>query len=164
MADKYTEFFLNSNINIIAYECIEISHPSFTKIYRLVRNNTLGLTVGVNTYEYCPMKITPISQRDDLDQFIKIELGDLGEIIPIEIDNIFQENSFATLPTVIYNVFKSDNLVLTDPLFGPILLEIKTFTFNKNGCMFEAKAPSLNVQRVGEYYRLDRFPALKGFL
>jgi hypothetical protein len=30
--------------------------------------------------------------------------------------------------------------------------------------MFEAKAPSLNVNKTGELYTFDRFPMLKGFL
>ena len=164
---KYTEFFLNSPSNVVQLELIEISHSAFSKIYRIVRNNTSGVTVKLETgsyatFDYYPLKITPISQQDDLDQILKIELGDLGEIIPVELDAVHAANKYNEKPVLIYRTYRSDDL--EEILFGPINLEVKSFAFTKNGAAFEAIAPSLNINKTGEFYTIDRFPTLKGFL
>jgi hypothetical protein len=89
-------------------------------------------------------------------------MGDLGEIIPMELDLVEQADGFLTKPTLKYRNFRSDDL--ENVLYGPVTLEIKTFSFNREGCLFEAKAPSLNVSKTGEIYSLDRFPMLRGML
>lgn len=163
----YTEFFLNCKTNVIQLELVEIYHPNFSKIYYLVRNATDGVTVkledGLNYFfQYCPLKISLANEKDDLDQIIKIQMGDLGEIIPMELDLVEQADGFLTKPTLKYRNFRSDDL--ENVLYGPVTLEIKTFSFNREGCLFEAKAPSLNVSKTGEIYSLDRFPMLRGML
>lgn len=164
--DSYIEFFLNSSSALVQLETIEISHPSFSQVFRLVRNATNGLRLvdGTNNIDfmYVPMRITPTSQRDNLDQIIKIEMGDLGEILPQELDRIYNNFGFSEKPKISYKVYRSDMLIYSLPIHGPILLEIKTFNFTNEGCNFEAKAPSLNINRVGEFYGLTQFPMLKG--
>ncbi|RTL04407.1 DUF1833 domain-containing protein [Candidatus Dependentiae bacterium] len=164
---NYYDYFLNSNSSVIHIELLEISHSAFTQTYRIVRNMTSGVTVTTEEaedhfFQYYPLKVTPLSSNDDLDQAIKITLGDLGEILPKELDNIFNDLNFTEKPTVKYRVYRSDDL--TQPLVGPLLLEVQTFNFNKEGSVFEAKAPSLNVNTTGELYNLTRFPMLRGFL
>ena len=164
---RYTEFFLNSKSSVVQLETLEISHPNFTKIYRVVRNAVEGITATLEngnsaTFDYYPLQIENAGVRDDLDQSIKINLGDLGEVLPKELDKVSSSDGFGTKPVVIYRTYRSDDL--TRPLFGPVTLEVSTFAFNREGSTFEAKAPSLNINKTGEIYSLDRFPMLRGFL
>lgn len=164
---SYAEFFLKSSGAIVQLECLEISHSAFTKTYYVVRNATNGITV---TYEnsvayahtYYPLKIQSLGSRSDLDQGLRIDLGDLGEVLPKELDAVTSADGFEEKPVVKYRTFRSDDL--DNVLFGPLVLEVKTFSFSREGSTFEAKAPSLNINKTGELYKLDRFPMLRGFL
>ena len=164
---NYAEFFLKSKSSVVQLETLEISHPNFTKIYRVVRNAVEGVTVklenGTNAvFTYYPLQIENAGVRDDLDQSIKINLGDLGEVLPKELDEVSSKGGFGIKPIVVYRTYRSDDL--SRPLFGPVTLEVSTFAFNREGSTFEAKAPSLNINKTGEIYSLDRFPMLRGFL
>jgi len=163
----YAEFFLKSKSNVVQLETLEISHPNFTKIYRIVRNSVNGISAKLETletvsFEYYPLQIENAGIRDDLDQVIKINLGDLGEVLPKELDQVSSNSGFGVKPSVIYRTFRSDDL--SRPLFGPVVLEVSSFAFNREGSTFEAKAPSLNISKTGEVYNIDRFPMLRGFL
>jgi hypothetical protein len=175
----YSEYFLNSRANVVQLELLEISHPNFTKIYRIVRNATDGVIVKLEdgtrqVFDYYPLKIQPSKTSDDLDCVFKIDLGDLGQILPQELDTVALATNaayaskstvptgFSIKPVVKYRTYRSDDL--SKPLFGPLILEIKNLSFGKAGVSFEAKAPSLNVSKTGELYKIDRFPMLRGFL
>lgn len=163
----YEEYFLDRKASIMSYELLEISHSDFTQTYRVVQNAVAGVTVtletGVSrTFTYYPLKISASTTKDDLDYSINVQLGDLGSVLPLEMDAISSADGFGTKPSVVYRVYRSDDL--TTPLFGPLYLEIVSFTFKREGSQFEAKAPSLNISRTGEIYDLDRFPMLRGFL
>lgn len=163
----YSEFFLNSKSSVVQLELLEISHPNFSQVFQLVRNAVNGVTVtletGVSrTFTYYPLRIESNGSRDDLDQSFTFTLGDLGELLPKELDRVATANGFSTKPQVVYRTYRSDDL--TTPLFGPILLEVESFAFNREGCSFTAKAPSLNINKTGELYTLERFPMLRGFL
>lgn len=163
----YAEFFLKSKSSVVQLETLEIFHPDFTKVYRVVRNAVQGATVALEngsaaTFEYYPLSIENAGVRDDLDQAITVNLGDLGEVLPKELDEVSSNDGFGTKPTVVYRTYRSDDL--SRPLFGPVTLEVTSFAFNREGSTFEAKAPSLNVNKTGELYKLDRFPMLRGFL
>lgn len=163
----YTEFFLNCPSRIVQLECLEISHGSFTQTYYAVRNATQGVTVthedaSVHAYTYYPLRLSLSGPRDDLDHVLRVELGDLGELVPTEIDAVENADTFDELPIVKYRTYRSDDL--TAPLYGPLVLELKSFVFTRQGAVFEAKAPSLNVNRTGEIYSLPRFPMLRGLL
>ena len=164
---NYAEFFLKSKSSVVQLETLEISHPDFTKIYRVVRNAVQGLTAVLENgssvaFDYYPLAIENAGVRDDLDQAITVNLGDLGEVLPKELDEVSSNEGFGIKPTVVYRTYRSDDL--TRPLFGPVTLEVTSFAFNREGSTFEAKAPSLNVNKTGELYKLDRFPMLRGFL
>lgn len=159
----YSEFFLNSKISVVQVETIQISHPNFTKTYNIVRNVVDGFTTDdVGVFDYYPLRITPMGARNTLDSGIKIELGDLGEVLPLELDAIQAANGFSIKPSVTYRIYRSDDR--SAPIFGPLILQIVTFSFNKEGATFEAKAPALNVSKTGEVYTISRFPMLRGFL
>ncbi len=163
----YSEFFLNSRSSVVQLELIEISHSKFTKTYRVVRNAMQGVTVTLETgiaasFDYYPLRIASNGSKDDLDQSFNITLGDLGEVLPVELDSVASQDGFSEKPRVVYRTYRSDDL--TRPLFGPIVLEVDSFAFNREGSTFTAKAPSLNINKTGELYRLERFPMLRGFL
>lgn len=163
----YSEYFLNSESSVVQLETIEISHSAFTQPYYIVRNATLGVTVTLEDdtdqeFTYYPLKVTPLSSLDNLDQSIRIDLGDLGEVLPLELDAVSDALGFSEKPVVKYRIYRSDDL--SAPLVGPLLLEVTTFTFSREGSSFEAQAPSLNINRTGEAYKIARFPMLRGFL
>jgi hypothetical protein len=163
---NYTEFYLNSDSNIVQLETIELSHSDFTQTYRVVRNATNGITATTETgasvaFTYYPLAIDAAETRDNLDQSFKITLGDLGEILPTELDAVATADGFGEKPVLIYRTYRSD--VLTAPLFV-VTLEVESFTFNEQGSVFQAKAPSLNINKTGELYTFARFPMLRGFL
>jgi len=164
---NYADFFLRCASSIVQLELLEITHPSFTKKYRIVRNAVEGVTVKLETgeiatFDYYPLQISVGASRDDLDQSIVVNIGDLGEVLPKEMDAVKEANSFLTKPNVLYRTYRSDDL--TEPMLGPIFLQIEAFSFNKEGATFEAKAPALNVTKTGELYKFDRFVMLRGFL
>jgi Domain of unknown function (DUF1833) len=89
----YASFFLNSSSSVVQLETVDIYHPNFSKRYRVVRNALNGLTAtledsSVGIFEYYPLKIVPTGSSDDLDQTLSIQFGDLGSILPMEIDRV----------------------------------------------------------------------------
>lgn len=163
----YSEYFLNSSPAVGQLETIEISHPSFSSTKWVVRNHMNGLTAKLengNTqfFDYYPLRIESGGVRDNLDQSITVTLGDLGDMIPQEIDRIATANTFNVKPICKYRTYRSDDL--NQPLFGPVLLEVVTLGQTREGAAFVAQAPSLNVNKTGENYTMDRFPMLRGFL
>jgi hypothetical protein len=162
---NYSQFFLNSSSHVVQLELLEISHPDFSQVYRIVRNAINGVTVTLedassHTFDYYPVKITPTGSSNDLDQKIELQFGDLGEILPMELDRVLERPS--TKPTLLYRTYRSDDL--TAPLFGPQKFQINMITFKKEGALMEATAARLNLNTTGEVYTMDRFPILNGFL
>ena len=157
-----TEYFLNRPATVDKYECLSISHPSFSKTYNIVRNARLGITAESIVYEYYPLEIKSLGARPNLDSGFKINLGDLGEILPVELDNVATADTLNTKPVVIWRTYQSDDL--TQPLQGPLTLEISDFAFTHGACSFDAKAPSLNNNRTGENYSIAKFPMLRGVM
>lgn len=164
----YSEYFLNSRSSIVQLELVEITHPNFTQPYRIVRNATDGVTVDLAPSElavpfiYYPAKVEQLGARDDLDASIRVDLGEVGELVPNEMDQVREAGGFMTKPALRYWTFRSDQL--TTPIFGPIHLEVPNFSFNEQGTSFEARAPSLNSTKTGERLTLDRIPMQRGFL
>lgn len=163
----YTEFFLNSKSANAQLECLEFFHSSFSQTYRVVRNAVHGVTVThedtyPHDYTYYPLRLSLSGPRDDLDHILSIQFGDLGTIIPVELDALRAADTFGEKPQVVYRTYSWYNLDV--PLYGPLYLEVKRFTITKDGATFEAKAPSLNNATTGEKYSMSRFPMLRGLL
>lgn len=165
---NWTEYFLNSNSSIVQLEGLEISHPNFTQTYYVCRNcSRAGITLThedstSHAYIYYPLKIKAAVADETLECKLQITMGDLGEILPKEFDAVFAANGFGTKPTVKYRTWRSDDL--TTPLYGPLTLQITTFSSQADATQFDAGAPSLNINLTGEEYTIDRFPMLRGFL
>lgn len=163
----YSEFFLNSTGDIVQLELIEVSHPNFTQTYRIVRNAVAGVTVtledsSVQTFDYYPLQIKQSPVTDDLDQKVSITLGDLGQVLPQELDAVNSAGGFTIKPTLKYRTYRSDDLSV--PLYGPLVFELENLSFNDEGVSFDAVAPRLNQLSTGEIYTFERFPMLKGFI
>lgn len=162
----YVGFFLNGKRSTIQYETLQIVHPSFSKVYYLVRAGrdlTATLETGqVITFQRIPMRIRRLTSRADLDYGIGVDLGDLGELIPDEIDRARADGTLGIKPTVISRVYRSDDL--SSPMFGPLTLEAKNISLTRQGSTFEASAPSLNLTKTGERQTTDRFSTLRGLL
>jgi hypothetical protein len=163
----YSEFFLSSASSVVQLETFELSHSAFTETYRFVRNAIGGITaIDENSvskvFQYYPAKITPLGSSGTLDQSINVALGDLGEIIPLELDAVNTANSWLEKPEVVYRTYRSDNL--TVPLFGPVILEVSKINFNKKGASFDASARSFNNLTTGIIFDYVNYPGLRGYL
>lgn len=160
------EFYLNAPSAVIEYDCIDITHPSFSQPYYIVRNGTRGLAVGLEdgggtrNYLFYPVKVESLGFKDDIDQGFSMTFGDTGDILPDELDRVKAADGFGVFPVFTYRCYRSDDL--TQPIYGPIELEIRKLSTNHSGATFEAKSPSSNDGRTGEVYRIDRFPMLRG--
>lgn len=162
-----TDFFLGSTRAAVQLELLEITHSSFSKDYRIVRNSRKGITVTLETsevadFEYLPAKITSSGARNDLDVGIAVSFGDLGEILPKELDRVNAQDNYAEPPICNYRAYNSDDL--SAPMIGPYAFEIITLSQDRTGATFNAQAPGLNIAKTGELYRIDRFSMLRGFL
>ena len=156
------EYFLKAPVEIAQIELLEISHPSISQTYRIVRNNSEGLTFQGHTFEYYPCKITPAYDFDNLDFKIEVQLGDLGQIIAKELHNIQIAETQDIPVNVNYYILRSDDL--SQAMFTFENLEAHSFTFTKEGSSFVAQAKGLNTYETGETYNLDDYPYLIGFL
>lgn len=167
MTVALSQFFFSSKPSVVYLECVELYHPNFAvsgQTFRLVRNSASDLSLthegpaGPFTYTFAPMTIKPLSASSDLDQDIEITLGDVGDFIATELQNVMNSNGMLTRPTAKYRVYRSDDF--SAPLFGPINLRIDGLSMNREGASFKAKSASYNIVRTGEIYRTDRFPML----
>jgi hypothetical protein len=167
-ATDYVSFFLNSPSSVVNLETLEISHPSFSQTYWIVRNAIYGITATLEdgttqAFTYYPLGIKRAAATDDLDQVLNITLGDLGEMIPQEIDRCYAAGTMQTRPSCVFRSFRSDKLT-GGPMDGPYTFEITTLGLVAEGANITASAPRLNLNMTGESYRMDRFPSLRGFL
>lgn len=163
-----SEFFFSSSPAVVRLQLLEISHPSFSTTYRVVRNAVGGVSVthegpaGPFAYTHYPMKIRVVGSGNDLDQSVEVSFGDLGQTLPNEIASAMEENTMHTKPTMVYREYRSDDL--DAPLGTPLTLQITTIVFNRTGATFEAKPPAFNRTRTGELYTIAKFPMLRGFV
>lgn len=167
MTDPYVDFFLTASPSVIQLELIEISHPDFAQVYRYVRNLRAGVTVDLPdeaaaTFEYRPVNIRRLAESDDIAQGLAIDVGDPGEVLAVEHDNLAAADSFNVKPVLRYWCYRSDDL--TVPLVGPLVYEVRSFTTKGDQASIDAGAPERNQSGTGELYTFTRFPMLRGFL
>lgn len=161
-------YFLSSRADTVNVELIEISHPAFSQTYRRARNSTRdGIEVTLETGEaaafaFYPMAITEMGDQADLDTGIRIDFGDLGEVLRREYVRVKAANATDQKPKIVYRTYRSDDL--SAPLIGPLRLEATTFSFQREGASFEASAPYVNKNKTGETYNLTRFFTVRGFV
>ena len=120
----YTSFFLNASSGVVALECIEVSHPSFSKIYRYVKNDEDGIMAAGLSYAYQPMSIKRNNVTNDLDQVVSVTFADLDDELIKEIMKIRTGANSKVRPKFVYKVFRDDDL--STPMIQLQTLEIAT--------------------------------------
>lgn len=179
----YSDYYFTASVAVAELSLLEIEHPRFNPtIFRVQGDTTLQTLTGTTPlgdpkrgcivtheggagpfeYEYLPMKIEKLGSGTDMDQSIRVTLGDLGQILPAQLERVRLFNANNVKPIVRYRAYRSDDL--TAPLTTvPAIMEIKRIAFNRTGCSFEAVAPYINVGRTGILYTVKRFPTMKAF-
>jgi hypothetical protein len=162
-----SEFYLNGRSGVVGLELLQVSHPAFTQTFYVVRNAARGVTVTLEdsttkTFDYLPMQLTRSGTQANLDQSFKVSFGDLGQMLPQQLDAVRSGGTFQIKPVVLYRVYKSTDL--TTPLIGPLRYVLNNIAFNKTGSSLDVSAPYLSVNRTGESYDMNRFPMLKALI
>lgn len=164
MADM-NEFFLNITPSEVMLECIEVKHSLWSDSLRYVRNHGYGVTVKHEDgeyydYEYMPLLIQRGGASNDLDQTIKITVGDLGEVVPDMVDAIVNAE-IDERPQIIYRVYSSADM--DEALFMIDGLYVEDDSSDHQGTTFNAASKRANSNETGMRYTVDEFPGLRGF-
>jgi len=115
-----TDFFFKSKPAVVRLQCLEIHHPNFSQTYRFVRNAVGGIyvyhedSVVPQFYSHIPMKLEEIGSKNNLDQELEVTIGDVGSILPAELDNIRTANNMQVKPTLTYREYTSDDYAMED--------------------------------------------------
>jgi len=165
---QYVDFYFGAPPSVAELQTLEISHPAFSQVWRLQPNYREGFWARLESgelvfWQYVPMRLQPLGDRGNLDFGIAVTLGDLGEILPDEIERARRAGSLRTIPpTVIHRAYRSDDLEV--PMVGPISLQARKITRNREGAQFDGTAPQANLTKTGMLYRTDLFRMLLGYL
>ncbi|WP_447988339.1 DUF1833 family protein [Achromobacter spanius] len=166
--DRWVDFFFGAPLSTAELQTLQISQPDFSRTWYFQANFRDGFWAGLESgdkvfFDYVPFALKLLEDRGNLDFGMTVTLGDLGEILPDEIQRAREAGSLRTSPpSVIYRSFRSDDL--EKPMFGPIVLQARPITRSSEGAQFDATAPQVNVSKTGRAYRSDEFPMLRGFL
>lgn len=163
---RYSEFFFADTSEVVQYDTFVISHPSFSREFAVVRNARDGITATSESgdsidFQFVPMRVEDLGKATDLDYGLRVTLGDLGEIVPQELDLVHSAASYDQYPTAVYRAYASDTL--TAPMLGPFTLKITALSFSREGCVFECRPQTVNRTRTGEPYTVEKFFTLAGF-
>jgi len=166
--EDYVDFFFGAPQSAAELQTLEISQPSFSQVWRLQSHYREGFYARLETgeqvfFQYVPMSLKPLEERANLDFGLTVMLGDLGEILPEEIQRARVAGTLRTNPPVVkYRAYRTDNVEA--PMFGPVTLEARQIARSEDGAKFNAMAPEANANKTGILYRSDVFPMLQGFL
>lgn len=165
---QYVDFYLGASQSVFELHTLQISQVSFSKVYRFQPYYREGLWLREEDgqqqfYQWMPLRLEALEDRGNLDFGLSITVGDLGEVLPDEIQRARDAGTLVTDPAVVrYRIYRSDNL--DSVMYGPITLQAKTITRTEQGAQFDAKAPQVNATKTGMIYRTDLIPTLLGFL
>lgn len=164
--EKEMNFWLMGRHDDVRLECIEIKHPSFSRDYRFVRNHADGVRVrhedGVyRDYDYLPLTVKAARAASDLQQSLTIGIGDVGEVMPMEIDRLRRGTHRTVRPTVNYRVYLSSDVA--NPMSSVRGLEVTDNQPQKQGAVFVCKARELNKTDTSVIFTPNLFRSLAGF-
>ena len=160
-------YWLSGNPDDVRLLCVEVSHPAWSKVYRIVQNHADGVTVQHENsvsydYDYVPLTIQRGNNSDDLDQDITIGVGDLGETFPLELDAA-RASAFADVrPTLNYREYNLSDL--TKPQLTILGLEVTDYEPKREGAVFVCRAKQMNLTKTGITYNIKDFPTMRGFI
>lgn len=161
-------YWLNGMPDDVRLQLVEIKHPSFQRVYRIVQNHAYGVRVKLpdgkwHDFEYVPLSIQKGTNSDDLDQEITVAVGDLGEIFPKEIQRLRNSAQYAQTEPIL-NYYEYNLSDLTRPQVSVTGLKVTDYEPKREGGVFTCKARQMNVTKTGETYNLDDYPTLRGFI
>lgn len=159
MAD-YVSFFLNAHGGVVPLECIEISHPSFLKVHRYVKNDAQGIAAEGRVYDYKPMSIKRNNVTNDLDQTLSLTLADVDDDLMNDVERAHLGEFGKVRPECIFKIFRDDDL--SSPMVSMPALEIPTISKDGSSLVtFDAQAPQLNSVRTGRLFTVEDYPLLR---
>ncbi|ENV34564.1 hypothetical protein [Acinetobacter gerneri] len=157
----YTSFFLDCQGGVTQLECVEISHPIFSKVYRYTLSDTEGFTANGLSFEYAPMTIKRNNVTNDLDQAISVTFADVDDELIEEFMNILDSDDPLLRPSFLYKIYRDDDL--SAPMLTLQTLEIAKVSKDGSGLVtFDAQAPDLNSVGTGLVYDFTNYPLLRG--
>ncbi|MDF2419182.1 hypothetical protein GWP85_16955 [Acinetobacter beijerinckii] len=159
MAD-YTSFYLDGSGGIVPLECVELSHPSFPKVFRYVKNDSDGIVAGGQSYLYQPMSIKRNNVTNDLEQTLALTIADMDDELAESVHGIRTSAYPNVKPECVFKVFRDDDL--DTPMTQLQTLEVPTISKDSTGLVtFDAKAPELNSVKTGKNYSIEDYPLLR---
>ena len=146
-------------------ESVEISHSKWPSVQRFVTNSNLNLVLkheDGQSFEYifAPLTISKSAENGNLDQGLNIKIGDVGEVIPVLIDLILEDDDIE-LPKVNYRAYFIGQY--DSPIVVARALDLESITRDWKGSECEVAAPGLNDNGNGEVYSASTDPSLISF-
>jgi hypothetical protein len=161
----FYEYMMTAPPVDVLLETLELSHPSWSQEYLLIRNDCLGRTLvteeGPKDFIFLPINLKRSADKGDLDKSVTVDLGDLGELIPREIERMEADDSLGVSPRLVYRGFSS---VSGDMVYGPLILEVKVGALGQSGARLEAGPKSVNTSRTGLSFTVETIPPIRAFL
>lgn len=161
----FTDYILSAEPNDVYLETLQLSHPSWSQTYRIIRNDCLGRTLttesGTFPFVYYPVEIKFSPDKTDLDKTLSFVVGDLGEIIPSEVLRMQEADTMTTKPVLTYRGYSSES---NSMVYGPVTFDVKGLSVISEGARIDAGAPSVNSSRTGRKATVETIATLKGFL
>jgi hypothetical protein len=160
----YTSFFFNAKGGLLRIDCIEISHPSFSKVFRFVRNVRDGILVkheDALDYQYMHevFELNRSNVTADLDQTIQITFADYKDELKLEIESA----DYTQPATFKYRAYRDDDLSM--PMIVLETLQVISVNNDSFGIVtFDAKAEGLNDVKTGLIYSIEDYPMLRALL
>lgn len=160
-----TDFVLAGPQGAAYLDTVVLSHPSWSQEYRVVRNASSGVTVTLETaaaveFSYYPLVVRTPAARSGLQLDLVVELGDLGEVLPAELDAMRAAGTTHVRPTIVYRAFRSDDLA-GGPIVGPWTFEVYQVSSSLSGSTLSARTRASSPARTGRLYQRRYFPTLR---
>lgn len=151
------------------YRTIEVWHAQFKKMYRFVSNYndvTFGLeseaprNPGSNkVFSGVTLQITEPAEREDSEQALSVEFGNVDSVIHEILDQISGTGYFTEVEIVYRKYYSGD---LSQPAVPPLYLFASNISFNgPTSVAFTAEDADLSQKRSGTIYTVEAYPGLR---
>jgi len=159
------DFVLSGPAAAAYVDTVELSHVSWSQSYRVVRNVSPSLDVVLEdlspaTFTYYPLNVNRVPAKEGLNLEFEVNFGDLGGVLPAELDRMRAAGTLYIRPTIKYRVFRSDS-PSTGPIIGPWEFEVYTLTFSISGATLAARTRASSSARTGILYTARRFATIR---
>ena len=159
--DDYKIFLSSNPERERVFETIVLEHPSFSQIFRFVRDPkpfTAKDENGVDQ-DYSPINFLSANTKisNDLDQLAGFNLSDIDNSFDDEMSKI--DLGDQTKPTITYRIYSSQNL--DEIAEGPFVYDIESITQKKGLFTLKSGIPRLNNRTTGQTYNFTDFPMLR---